>query len=491
MGKTRAEIQKAYRERKKAKEGQVYLNKETERVKRYYKPTKEIGPNRLNVRRERVRMCMQRQRQQRRNTPLCTQGGENESPGGNPVVRDEQHLQGPCDSTTNIPVVGESSSKMVVNMNFCTKQGSWKKSSHLKKAEKKIKTLNAKVKILVTRNNTLRKRIQRVNQCTPDRTNPNTDVTQKDVSSIIQLDSTNNAETSKKKRKMIESESNLDLTPKSKSADVLRRAGLTPRKHPKLVKHLTFHHAVVEEIKQKVVPQRGRARQRTSLQIMCGNVIKRYRFGSKSSHAFGVDRRQIDKATTAKLIQKRRNAMERAKLADKIVSYFERDDNSTCLPGKRDKIKTKSGNTQSRVLNDYLQNLHLKFKSENPQITIGLTLFSSFRSKYIKLVKLSLRRTCLCHKHQNMTLKLKGLKSVGVINTENPDVLISKNTDDETLEKIDNCSLDTVKFSQWKQKEVEHKGRITKRMVIENLEMAKTEFAKIFKDDLIAFRTHV
>lgn len=112
---------------------------------------------------------------------------------------------------------------------------------------------------------------------------------------------------------------------------MLRSEGLTPRKHPKLVKHLTFHHGIVSQIKQKVGPQRGRARQRTALQIVCGNVITRYRLASTSSRALGVDRRQIEKATTAKLIQKRRNAMNRAKLADKVVSFLERDDNSTCV----------------------------------------------------------------------------------------------------------------------------------------------------------------
>lgn len=90
-----------------------------------------------------------------------------------------------------------------------------------------------------------------------------------------------------------------------------------------------------------------------------------------------------------------------------------------------------------------------------------------------------------------MTLKVKGLKSVGVTATESPDVLISQNTDDEILRNIDNCSSDTIKFSQWKRKEVEHKGKITKTMVIESTEMTKTEFIKIFRDDLIAFRNHV
>ena len=45
MAKSRAAIQKAYREReKKAKEGRNYMKKETERVKTYYKPTTDTAP---------------------------------------------------------------------------------------------------------------------------------------------------------------------------------------------------------------------------------------------------------------------------------------------------------------------------------------------------------------------------------------------------------------------------------------------------------------
>jgi len=66
MGKTRGEIQKAYRQRKKAKEGTAYLKKEFDRVKTYYKPTTEIGPVKLRSRRERIRNCMRKKRMQSR-----------------------------------------------------------------------------------------------------------------------------------------------------------------------------------------------------------------------------------------------------------------------------------------------------------------------------------------------------------------------------------------------------------------------------------------
>ncbi|KAK6175921.1 hypothetical protein SNE40_014296 [Patella caerulea] len=43
MAKTRAEIQKAYRERKKLREGDKYLKKETCRVMKYYNPSSSLA----------------------------------------------------------------------------------------------------------------------------------------------------------------------------------------------------------------------------------------------------------------------------------------------------------------------------------------------------------------------------------------------------------------------------------------------------------------
>ena len=173
--------------------------------------------------------------------------------------------------------------------------------------------------------------------------------------------------------------------------------------------------------------------------------------------------------------------------------FLERDDNSSCLPGKRDATKSKAGTTQTRVLNDYLYSLHLKFKSENPGIRISLTTFSSMCPRYMKLVHFSSRKTCLCQKHQNIALKVKGLKSVGAITTDSPDVMIQQSTDESIIQKIKDCEANTIKYSEWKRKEVEHKGRTTKRMIIESVEIPKDRFVEMLKfvaRDLKEFRKH-
>ncbi len=54
MGKSQAQIQKEYRERKKAKEGGAYKQRERERVKRYYVPIFQRSKKEKKERREKV-----------------------------------------------------------------------------------------------------------------------------------------------------------------------------------------------------------------------------------------------------------------------------------------------------------------------------------------------------------------------------------------------------------------------------------------------------
>ncbi|WAR06284.1 LOW QUALITY PROTEIN: hypothetical protein MAR_021653, partial [Mya arenaria] len=186
--------------------------------------------------------------------------------------------------------------------------------------------------------------------------------------------------------------SEANLTPKSKSIHELRHLGISPAKHTRLVKKLTFHNSLVEEIKSRIVQNRGRSCQRKALEVVSGKLMKKYRLRAKSSRALGVNRGQLLKADMGKSIVKRRQVLERTQLAKKVRDFLERDDNSSCLPEKRDSTKTKTGMKQTRVLNDYMYNLHLKLKAENPGVKISLTTFSSYRPRYAKLVQYSAQR---------------------------------------------------------------------------------------------------
>ena len=66
MGKTRAEIQRAYRQRKREREGDSYLEKERQRVKKYYVPIDERSKKEQKARRDKVRKFVQEHRIRKR-----------------------------------------------------------------------------------------------------------------------------------------------------------------------------------------------------------------------------------------------------------------------------------------------------------------------------------------------------------------------------------------------------------------------------------------
>lgn len=66
MGKSKAEIQRAYRERKKLREGEDYFRKERARVKGYYVPIAERSKKKANERQKKVREAVRKHRENKK-----------------------------------------------------------------------------------------------------------------------------------------------------------------------------------------------------------------------------------------------------------------------------------------------------------------------------------------------------------------------------------------------------------------------------------------
>ena len=67
MAKSKAEIQKAYRERKKLREGEAYLKKERERIKAYYVPIDKKLQRKAEERRQKVHEWVRQHRLKNKN----------------------------------------------------------------------------------------------------------------------------------------------------------------------------------------------------------------------------------------------------------------------------------------------------------------------------------------------------------------------------------------------------------------------------------------
>jgi hypothetical protein len=83
MGKSRAEIQKAYREKKKQKEGESYLAKERQRRMTYYTPSSELSRTERVKRNEKnseyLRTWRQKKRDDQNRQDLKNESLENEA----------------------------------------------------------------------------------------------------------------------------------------------------------------------------------------------------------------------------------------------------------------------------------------------------------------------------------------------------------------------------------------------------------------------------
>lgn len=160
-------------------------------------------------------------------------------------------------------------------------------------------------------------------------------------------------------------------------------------------KKLEFQYTVLDQVKQNFRRDLSKSKQHSQLRIFCGNLIRKYRLEARLSSNLGIPRKRVINALKTNDNRRRRLPEKRINIVNKVLTFLQRDDNSTCLPGKADAVKVTGVKQQKRVFNDYLYNLHLKFLSENKDINISLSVFNRIRPKNFQLVKFSNRKTCL------------------------------------------------------------------------------------------------
>ena len=280
-------------------------------------------------------------------------------------------------------------------------------------------------------------------------------------------------------------------TPRSKANESIRRAGMSPRAVPHAIrKQLIFAHAVSDEARQAVEkgPQNSNTRRGLSASVVSGaGILKKYRCLRLLKRFTGISRGLLSKVRSKLSYPKRKRLSERSKqLTDAIVTFLERGDNSRVMPGKDDFVKYNGEKIQKHYLNDYIYNLHAKFRAENPNMKIGKTAFANRRPKYIIPTSFTSRRTCLCQHHQDMSLKLRAIKSCGVKVTTSPDVFISNYKEEHAVQEVLNQLPARVQFNHWKRVEVDGK----RKMKLLTADMEKTQFGQLFRKEVKQFRGH-
>jgi len=264
-------------------------------------------------------------------------------------------------------------------------------------------------------------------------------------------------------------------TPIKVTDDLLRVEGLSPRKVKTVRKTLILHNTLIKHLKAS-----GKMARLNAM-----NVVGRTRSARLLAKTLKVHRK-VRLRTVAKLETKRK--VSAAINRRSIGLFFTREDNATCLPGKRDTVKVGSGRMQKYILNDSVGALHKKYNFEYPNMKISLTLFQSGRPKNVLPVSYASRKICLCQRHQNFALRLRVLRSQGV--TQSPDHLITSETKESLERKISALPTDIVTFQVWKQVERPYKDTVIKKITLVEENVPKLKFKEDFLKCMNEFRSH-
>ena len=443
MGKTRAEIQKAYRERKKENDTE-FLTKEKERQKKYRKHVAEMTPQEKAKKRSLNKIHCKAYR-------LKKKVGKNNDTNTNIASNNE-------------PIPGTSRQKIVVKLDYHPRiSKKAKRSKALKVANKKIKALENELIDLTRMKKKIQKRYERLH---------------KKANTALNKTSTNIYES-------------VVQTPRSKTREELRSAGVSPRLLPKrVIRKLEMSNIIAEEIKE-TVRKNKRTRRSVIANVIAGGVIKRYRCMRNLKRMTGMKLENLSDDKTVSVMKYRKKKKDMDELKERVVEFFERDDVSRIMPGKQDVTKVGDEKKQTRVLNDYLRSLHEKYMTENPNEKCSLATFCKLRPRHVKLTSLISRNTFLCQIHQNMALKLKCLKSYNANICANPERAGNSCTQDDMKVILEGMNVDVnadIEYDVWKRVECPD-GK--KRMKIVKIALKKDAFIELMVKEYTEFLGHI
>lgn len=450
MGKTRAEIQKAYRQRLKERLGEEYNRKERIRIRQNYIPAAQLSNKKRTERnrKNKLRNMLCRQRKRDQLQQMVNQESENDctSGYGSAVLED---------ASSNEAVARRQ--PLIVKLPAVTNRAKANgprraRVRALARAHKTIKELKDEQVKLQKKLASKRQQIARLT----------------------------------KKIKTAQSTCNMD-SPLQRTEKDVAELHLTPRRQQIAKRKLMFANVLLSEIRS--------AKNKTSLKkrqvlhrLVVGKIARKYKCVNSLSHSTGLSRKSLGNQSS-KLLEysKEKRSCASRKVKHVVVEFLSREDNSRIQPGKADIAKTSNGKkSQTLVLTDYLRNLYRKFSAEYPDIRISFTSFCRLRPKNILLAKFICRNACQCLRHQNMAFKVQTLRNHGAKLSKNPENILLH---EDNLDDLFNCvQSGQVNFKIWKRVEL---GNKQKKMKVVEKQVGREEFIEIVKEEIIQFSSHV
>ena len=218
-------------------------------------------------------------------------------------------------------------------------------------------------------------------------------------------------------------------TPRSKTRKLLRRSVVSPS----VRKTLIFHNALLDEINNSVSNLKTEKHKRMASKLVQGGVLKRSRVkwlarkaGIKVSKTSNID---LDNSSRCP----RSDAVD-SETSQLVKDFYNRDDNSRLTSGKKDFVTKNKLREQKRLLTDTVKNLHDKFCGENPHNAVSYPTFTRLRPFWVLAAQAKDRQTCLCKMHDNVQLKAEKLFQMKMLPTRNAEEILQQLTCDVNRE---------------------------------------------------------
>ena len=463
--KSRAEIQRAYRQRLKEKNNDAYLKNERDRKNRNYVPSRMLSENDRAIRNERnrknLRKYYEKKRAERRRHNIETETSGYDSAGAGP----SRENTGAESSSESIGAgSGGERGRIRVKMNF-PNPSEGKRKAAMKRWKRDRSAAISRVRILEQERDKLKTKIRS---------------TQRSLQRL--------KESIHRKQGLDQTSGKQHLTPGKQTEYDMNVANLTKEQREKLRRPILFGNVVAYNINEER-KKTSKGKRKVLHGTVSGKVIKKYKCLKLLSQKTGLGRRQLAKTVTHQQLNNGKRSCKIQTYKNSVIDFMKREDNSRTQPGKNDTKSVKKGQkVQVQILTDYLHNLYQKYCSENPEIRISFATFCRCRPKYIYKTAFTSRLSCLCTKHQNATLTVKALRKYGIEVPTNPEKVAQATP---TNEVMTNTLPDNIPLGQWTRVEVEERGRKKNVTRIVETVMSKEKFIDHVNSQMSDFNEHV
>ena len=124
---------------------------------------------------------------------------------------------------------------------------------------------------------------------------------------------------------------------------------------------LSFHSALIKQLRSKYQDNREHIIKQIIRTLASGNVLKKYRMLDRARRVFAGYSVSLRSAIYPAYTWQRRLDALSATVLEKTKAFYEQDNNSRMLPGKRDTITKKQLKKQNRLLCESMAVLHDRY----------------------------------------------------------------------------------------------------------------------------------